>query len=170
LKSGGLGFGDGFRGMGGKRKTSTATYLRNPLVDQVDHAAGLSVVGAVQVVVVDVELGIRVGGAGSAERDANEVLTEDTRENAVAEASILVEDLIDNVIVEDLALVAGHDGLDVVLNDLGEGVAVVDVLHPLRELRVPQESVATDQLAVGSGPVNNAVSVAEAEAATARCR
>ncbi|KAI6765146.1 hypothetical protein HG531_012245 [Fusarium graminearum] len=136
--------------------------LRHPLVDVINHSAGnLGVVGDVEVVVVDVELGSWVGGAGSAESDTDKVLAENLVELTVSHVSVLSEDLVDNVPVEDLALVAGDHGLDVVLDDRGHGGAVTDVLDPLGKLRVPQESVATDLLAIGLGKVDDLVSVAE---------
>ena len=88
-------------------------------------------------VVVDVQLGVGVGGTSSLESDADKVLTEDTVEDAVAQGTVLVEDLVDNVPGVDLALVAAHHVGDVVLENLGQGVAVVDVLDPLGKLGVP---------------------------------
>ena len=143
--------------------------LGEPLVDLFDHAPGdLGVVCNVEVIVVDVKLGIRVSGACSAERDANEVLAENAAEDAVAEGAVLGEDLVDDVPVEDLALVARDHCGDVVLDDLGQGVAVVDVLHPLRELGVPDEGVAADLLAVGLGEVDNGICVREVKLVPAR--
>jgi len=40
------------------------------------------------------------------------------------------ENLVDDVPLEDLALVVGDDSLDVVLNHGGQGVTVVDGRHP----------------------------------------
>jgi hypothetical protein len=68
----------------------------------------------------------------------------------------------------DLALVATHDGLDVVLHDRDQGVLVVDLGNPARKLTVPDKSVATNELAVGLSPVDEVVSTAELEVATRR--
>ena len=70
-----------------------------PLLDVGDHAVGQLGRGrAVQVVVVDVQLGIGVGGARGLEGDANEVLAEHVGEDAAAQRAILVEHLVDNVL------------------------------------------------------------------------
>ena len=138
--------------------------LRNPLVDVVDHATGnLGIVGDVKVVVVDVQLGVGVGAASSTESNSDEVLTKDTAKDTVAETAVLSEDLVYNVPVGDFALVARYHSGDMVLDDLSQGVAVPDVIHPLGKLGVPKKSVATDLLAVGLSPIDDAVSIAEAE-------
>jgi hypothetical protein len=56
----------------------------------------------------------------------------------------------------------------VVLDDLSQGVAVVDVLDPVRQLRVPQQGVAADELAVGLGKVDNLVGVGKVELVAGR--
>lgn len=68
--------------------------------------------------------------------------------------------------MEDLSLVTGDDGLDVVLDNGSQGSLVVDVLNPLWELGVPEEGVATDLLAVGLSPVDEVISVGEVELST----
>ena len=65
--------------------------------------------------------------------------------------------------MDDLALVAGDHGGDVVLDDGSQGGAIVDGAYPRRQLRVPEESVAADDLAVGLSEVYNGVGVREAE-------
>jgi hypothetical protein len=55
----------------------------------------------------------------------------------------------------------------VVLKHTGQGRLVADLADPARQLRVPEQSVTTDQLAVLGGPVNEVVSLSEVEAATA---
>lgn len=135
-----------------------------PLVDVSDHAVGhLSIVGNVEVIIVDVELGVGISGAGSAESNSNKVLTKNSAEDTVTEVTVLSEDLVDDIPLKDLALVAGDHGRNVVLNDRGEGGAVVDVLNPLRQLGVPEESVATDELVVRNGEVNDLVGIGEGE-------
>ena len=143
--------------------------LGEPLVDFFDHAPGdFGVVGNVEVVVVDVELGGRISGTCCAEGDADKVLAENTAEDAVTKRAVLCKDLIDDIPLDDLALVAGDHGGDMVLDNLSQGVAVVDVLHPLRQLSVPEEGVATDELAVSLSKVDNSVSVREGELIAAR--
>lgn len=73
----------------------------DPLLDLGDHALGLSVVGGVEVVVVDVELSVGVGGTGSLEGSGDEALTEDVVEHGGAEATIFGEDLVDDVLSND---------------------------------------------------------------------
>jgi len=68
-----------------------------PLLDLGDHALGLAVRGTVEVVVVDVQLGSWVGGLGSLKGNADEVLTENVVENALAEGTVLVEDLVNDI-------------------------------------------------------------------------
>ena len=63
----------------------------------------------------------------------------------------------------DLASIATSKLLDVIFNDRGEGRLVADVVHPVRELRVPDKGMATDELAVAGGPVDESVRPAEAE-------
>lgn len=69
-----------------------------PLLDVLDHALGLGVVGNVKVVVVDVELAVGVGGAGGLEGNADVVLADDIEPVALSEGSVLVEDLVDDVL------------------------------------------------------------------------
>ena len=144
--------------------------LRHPLVDVVDHTLGyLRVVGNVEVVVVDVQLGVGVGGAGGAESDADEILAEDTAEDTVSEVAVFSEDLVDDIPLENLALVLCDELGHVVLNDGGQCVAVADVLNPLGQLGVPEESVTPDELAVLLGEVDDGVGVAERERSTGGC-
>ena len=144
--------------------------LRNPLINVSNHAGGdLCIVGNVEVIVVDVELGVGVSSAGGAERNADKVLTEDAAEDTITETTVLGEDLVDDIPLQDLALVVGDDGGDVVLDDLGQGVAVIDLGHPVGQLAVPEEGVATHELAVLEGEVDDLVGVGEVERTAARC-
>lgn len=71
----------------------------DPLLDVSNHAVGqLGVVGVVKVVVVDVQLCIRVGLACSLEGDPDKVLSEDLREDGLAQGTVLVEHLVDNIL------------------------------------------------------------------------
>jgi hypothetical protein len=154
--------------MGLRTDTVDGDTLRHPFVDLLDHSAGkLSVVGVVEVVVVDVQLGGGISGASSAEGNTDEVLAEDSTKDAITERAVLSKDLVDNVPLEDLALVAGDHGLDVVLDNGGQSRSVADVLDPLGQLRVPEQGVSSDQLAIGLGEVDDLVSVGEAERVSA---
>lgn len=62
----------------------------------------------------------------------------------------------------------GNLGSDVVLDDSGQSSLVLDVGNPSRELRVPQGSMASDELAIGGGEVCHGVSAAEGESVTRR--
>ena len=137
----------------------------DPLLDVGDETGGLGVGGRVQVVVVDVELGVGVGSAGGLEGDTDVVLAENLHEDVLAESTVLVEGLVDNVPGVDLALEVGHDLGDVVLHHIGELGLVGDLLDPVGELRVPDKSVATDELAVLGGEVDEVVTTVEVEVA-----
>lgn len=156
-----------------------------PLLNVLDHTLGLAVVGDVKVVIVDVELGRRVSGTSGLKSDADVVLADDLHPVALPESTVLVEDLVGDVLRSsvlvsmetafvstypcvDLALVAADDGLDVVLHDRDQGGLVVDVGDPGGHLAVPDKGVTTDKLAVGLSPVDEPVSTAEVEVATRR--
>jgi hypothetical protein len=176
--TGNIELGDGTLG------SSSAESLHG-LLDVFDHTLSLAVVGNVKVVVVDVQLAGRVGRAGSLEGDADVVLADDIEPVALPEGSVLVEDLVHDVLGllascgsfeeclcaypdEDLALVAAHDGLDVILHHGNQSVLVVDLGDPGRQLRVPNERVTTDELAVALGPVDDSIGTSELEVATRR--
>jgi hypothetical protein len=156
-----------------------------PLLDVFDHTLSLAVVGNVKVVVVDVQLAGGVGRTCSLEGNADVVLADDIEPVALPEGSVLVEDLVHDVLGllascgsfeeclcaypdEDLALVAAHDGLDVILHHGNQSVLVVDLGDPGRQLRVPNERVTADELAVALGPVDDSVGTSELEVATRR--
>lgn len=65
----------------------------------------------------------------------------------------------------NFALIPSSELIDVVLDNLGEGVLVVDARHPARELGVPNEGVSSKKLATAGSPVRDLVSVAEVELA-----
>jgi hypothetical protein len=52
--------------------------------------------------------------------------------------------LVDDIHVSKPAAVSAHDCVNVRLHDVLEVVGVCDVLHPLRELRVPYERVTSN--------------------------
>jgi hypothetical protein len=66
----------------------------DPLLDVGDEAGGFAVGGAVEVVVVDVELSGGVGGASSLKGNADVVLTKNLHEDVLAESAILVESFL----------------------------------------------------------------------------
>ena len=69
-----------------------------PLLDVLDHTLGLSVVGKIKVVVVDVQLGRGVSSTSSLKDNADAVLTDDLHPVALLESTILVEDLVGDVL------------------------------------------------------------------------
>jgi len=60
----------------------------------------------------------------------------------------------------------GHNVGYVVLNNGRQGGTVVDLANPRRQLRVPEERVATNVFSVLLGPGNDFISVAVAETST----
>ncbi len=72
---------------------------RQPLLDVGHHALGqLRRRRAVEVVVVDVQLSIRVCCAGGVEGDLDKVLAQNLREDRVAKGTVLSEDLVADVL------------------------------------------------------------------------
>src|SRR4029453_1171951 len=70
-----------------------------PFLDVGDHAIGqLGVGGAVEVVVVQIQDGLRVGGPSGLVRDAHEVLAQDLREDGLPERAVFAEDLVADVL------------------------------------------------------------------------
>jgi hypothetical protein len=137
----------------------------NPLLDVAGHGLCLCVAGAVEVVVVDVELGLWVGGLCGSESSGDKVLAENVVEDGRAEGAVFVEDLVDYVPGVDLAGVGGHELLDVSNHDLLELGLVGDGRDPGGELGVPDGSVATDELVVLGGEADERVGAVEGELA-----
>lgn len=133
-------------------------------VDEGDEVGELGG-GVVEVVVVEVELAVWIGLGGGTESNLNGLLTEEAVEDGVTVVSVVLEDLVGDIPVLDLALPARDEGGDVGLEDAGEGSGIVDVADPLWELGVPEESVATDVLAVLSGVVDEVVTTGKVEVA-----
>lgn len=71
------------------------------------------------------------------EGNIDESVAKEIREDRAAECSVFVEDLVDDVVLGNLALVAGNDGSGVVLNNAREGASAGDSGHPRWELAVP---------------------------------
>ena len=69
-----------------------------PLLDVLDHTLGLAVVGNIKVVIVDVELRGGISGTSSLEGNADVVLADDLHPVALPESTILVEDLVGDVL------------------------------------------------------------------------
>ena len=99
--------------------TNPIDELRPTAVDLLDEIHdGLQLcVRAVQVEVVDVQLGGRVCGASGLEGGRDELFAEDVEEHGRTEGAVLVEDLVDDVPGTDLALVPPRDLGDVRLDD-----------------------------------------------------
>lgn len=112
--------------------TDTVDELRSRTVDLLNEVnkSGQLGVDAIQVVVVNVELGVGVGFSGSLEGDGDEALAEDVREDGGAQGTVLVEDLVDDVPGPDLTGVASGDGGDVVLDDGGQCGLVANSGNP----------------------------------------
>jgi len=68
----------------------------------------------------------------------------------------------------DLASVTTTKLLNVIFDDRGEGGPVIDAVDPTRELRMPDEGVTTDELAIAGGPVDEGIGATKVEVTTAR--
>ena len=119
--------------------TDPINELRPTAVDLLDEIHdGLQLcVRAVQVEVVDVQLGGRVCGASGLEGGRDELFAEDVEEHRRTEGAVLVEDLVHDIPRADLAGVASSNVLNVVLDDGGQSGSVADGRNPAGELRVP---------------------------------
>lgn len=96
------------------------------LLDDVDDLERLLLLvpGLLDVVVIIVELGVRVGGGRRLEGDGQVVGAQDAEEDRVAEAAAVLERLVDHVPGVALALEVAGDVADVRVDDAREGVAV----------------------------------------------
>ena len=137
--------------------------LASPLPDFADQAIELCVVGAVKVVVINVELRVWIGSSGGFESNPDILLSQDFIEYRLTHSAIFVEDLVYDIPGVNLASVTTHEGGNTVLDNVGQIGGVSDVLNPLGQLRVPDESVTTDELAVGGSVVNESVCAGERE-------
>jgi hypothetical protein len=70
----------------------------DPLLNLSGETGKLRVGGAVEVVIVNVQLGVGGGLLSSVESDADELLTQDLGEDGVTESTVLSEDLVDDVL------------------------------------------------------------------------
>jgi hypothetical protein len=108
----------------------------NPLLHVSHHASGhFGVGGCVQIIVVDVELGIWIRRMGCVEGNRDKVLTQHVGEDGAAQRAILVENFVYDVLwciqsklickVElvgthpctDLSRITTNEGTDVILED-----------------------------------------------------
>jgi hypothetical protein len=71
--------------------------------------------------------------------------------------------------MEDFAFVSCNNRGYVILDNRRQCIAVVDLIDPRRQLRVPEEGMTTDVLPVLLGPVDDGISVGEAETSTRCC-
>lgn len=120
---------------------------------------------AIKVVIVDVQLRVGIGSTGLNEGDIDKALTQHLVEDGVSERAVLLKHLVHDIPGVDFALITARNLDDVVLDDVGELRLVLDVLDPLRELRVPDEGVAADELVAAGGPVGDGIGVAPVETA-----
>ena len=74
--------------------------------------------------------------------------------------------LVHYIVLEDLALVACDNSGHMVLDDGSQSGAVIDVVDPSRQLGMPEQSMASNKLAVRCGPINNLISIAPVERST----
>ena len=135
-------------------------------------------------VVVNVKLSVGVSSPGSLEGNADKVFLQDIVENRATEATVLIKDLVDDVLkykrsarvlstevfpvthpAINLALISANFGGNVVLDNLGEGILILDIAHPAGQLRMPDGSVATDKLVICGSPLNKSVHALEVKAA-----
>src|SRR5690606_30872225 len=134
---------------------------RHALVQQVAGEAVQGValrVEALDVVVVDVELRVGVGGVGGAQGLRDVVGADLAVEDRVPQAAVLVERFVDHVPTGDVPGVAADGGGDVAAHLVQQFTGgEVGVLHPVGELVVPDEGVAVDLLAVLLGEGDHAV-------------
>src|SRR5690606_25250187 len=129
------------------------------------HGLRLRPVPVLDVVVVVAELGRRVGGARGAERDLDPVVPGALQVGVAAGPRVAVlEGLVHDVPLHDLAPVVGHDAVDVIDHGLAQRAAA-EVPHPVGLLGVPGQRVAAHLLAVLDGPVVDAVGGGEVELA-----
>ena len=140
-------------------------------LDELDDALGtLGLLRVVLKVVVVVEkLGLAAVLVGEAESNGKEGLADGVIPDARAVCTVLVQSLVNYVPACADALVAGHNGLDVVLHDADEGLVVKSALrYPGWQLRVPYQGVAMDLEVVFLGVCRISVGVFESEVVAGR--
>lgn len=135
-----------------------------PFLNIADHTGNFAVVRVIEIVVIDVQLGIGIGLTCLIESNADKVLAKNPGEDRAAQGAILVEDFIDDIPSIDAAPPLGTRPGYVVLDDAGQGARASDVLNPCRELGVPQERMASHQCTVALCKVDDLIGVVEGEA------
>jgi len=149
-----------------KTNTVNAKTVRLDQLGDANSTLGLGTT-VLEVVVVVVQLGSRVGSKSHAESNRDESFTNDAVEDAVTVSSVLVKSLVDDIPVCALALVTAHDSIDVVAHDRLQGLVVpVAVGNPTGKLAVPNKSVAAKLHAARGSGVGMLVSGSPVELAT----
>ena len=133
-------------------------HLLHHIIDTV------ALVGVYRAVVVIEQQGIGVGLAGKLESFLNELvaaeLIHSTLAIRVGSVGIVLDSLVHHVPTVDDVLIAGNDGLDVLLHTLVEHLLRgVVAKHPAAYLRMPHQAVATQFDTILAGEVGNAVSI-----------
>jgi len=132
-------------------------------LDEVDHSSRLCT-GILNVVVIDVELGIGVGCTSGLEGNGDVANADVVVEDIGTVGTIIVERLVDDIPAVYLTLIMTCDIGDVVRHGSSQrGVVPVAVSDPRRELTVPDEVVRTEDLSVGLGKVEDGITTGEAE-------
>ena len=161
----GSGTGSSGSGLSGKMGLVANTVDADAVgLDELNDA--LSTLGllrvVLEVVVIVEELSLTAVLVGEAESDGKEGIADGVVPDAGAVGTVLVQGLVNYVPACANALVAGHDGLDVVLHDANEGLVVEAALrYPGRQLRVPDQSVAVDLELVRLSVCRIAVGISE---------
>jgi hypothetical protein len=135
-------------------------------LDELDDASStLGLLRVVlKVVVVVEELSLATVLVGKAESNGKEGLADGVIPDTGAVGTVLVQSLVDYIPACANTLVAGHDGLDVVLHDTNKGLVVESALrYPGRQLRVPDEGVAVNLEVVLLGVFSVSVGIRESE-------
>jgi hypothetical protein len=135
-------------------------------LDELDDASStLGLLRVVlKVVVIVEELSLAAVLVGEAESNRKEGLADGVVPDTGAVGTVLVQSLVDYIPACANALVASHDGLDVVLHDTNKGFVVESALrYPWRQLRVPDEGVAVNLEVVLLGVFSVSVGIRESK-------
>ena len=147
--------------------TINANLLALQVPDQLPHRLRFGR-RALQVIIVIIKLGLGIQAKSGLEGELDElVASQDGGEDGLPEGAVLVEGLVDHVPGVALALVVVHDVGDVG-DDYGAQLVLGPVLlgfHPGRELRVPDQGVAPQELLVLGGEGGDDVTLGEVEGA-----
>jgi len=130
--------------MGLRSDTVDGYASGDPGLDLRGESSGLRVRGAVEVEVIDVQLGVRVGLLGGVEGDLDVALADYIEEDVGLELAIFAEDLVDDVPSVAFAGVTTSNGRNVVLERSSQLGGVGDGADPGWELVVPKKVVWFD--------------------------